>query len=87
MIKNTYTTFGEYVKDNRKEKGLTAVYVGNAIGVSKAEISRIESGDRKEPSIKIVRFISALFGDDFKKVVDTFLTPEDKERLQKIKKH
>ena len=83
MMKTTFKTCGEYLKENRVEKGISASEVARLIGVSRAEISRIESGDRKEPSIKILRSASILFGDDTSKVADMVLG--GKPAVSKIK--
>lgn len=83
MMNANYNNFGEYLKANRKEKGMSASEIARLIGVSRAEISRIESGDRKEPSIKILRSTTILFGDDMSKVSDMILG--GKPQVTKIK--
>ena len=70
MMSTNYSSFGEYLKENRLARGISASEIAKHIGVSRAEISRIESGDRKEPSLKILRSVTILFGDDLAKVTD-----------------
>lgn len=38
-------TIGAFIKSKRKEKGYTLEYIGNYVGVSKATVSRWESGE------------------------------------------
>lgn len=73
MIKKTYQNFGDYLKDNRKMKNMTAAQVADTIGVSRAEVSRIETGDRQEPSLRVLRYSTHLFGDKMEDVADFLL--------------
>ncbi len=43
-------TFGEYLKNSRTFAGLSMRELSERSGISAAEISRIESGERKKPS-------------------------------------
>ena len=51
-------TFGEYLKELRKSKGLTQKELAELSGFSNAEISKIESGDRKKPSPDLLKAIA-----------------------------
>jgi HTH-type transcriptional regulator, competence development regulator len=42
--------FGEYIRNLRNEKKLSQRELAEKAGISNAEISRLESGDRKKPS-------------------------------------
>lgn len=54
--------FGDYLKDKRKEKGLSQRQLSELSGVSNTEISRLESGNRQNPSPKILKAISPYLG-------------------------
>lgn len=43
-------TFGEYIKSLRTANGLSQRELAEKAGISNAEISRIETGERKKPS-------------------------------------
>ena len=51
-------TFGEYLKELRKSKGLTQKELAELSGFSNAEISKIESGVRKKPSPDLLKAIA-----------------------------
>jgi transcriptional regulator with XRE-family HTH domain len=51
-------TFGEYLKELRKSKDLTQKELAELSGFSNAEISKIESGDRKKPSPDLLKAIA-----------------------------
>lgn len=53
------TTIGEYIKEKRTEKGMSQRELAQAANLSNAEISRIESGMRKQPSPDVLKNISA----------------------------
>ncbi len=52
---------GEKIHQYRRSKGLTQVELANLAGVSKAAISRYESGSR-EPSLKHLQAIAKAMG-------------------------
>lgn len=52
-------TIGGYIKEKRIEKGMSQRELAAAAGLSNAEISRIESGLRKQPSPDVLKSISA----------------------------
>jgi transcriptional regulator with XRE-family HTH domain len=47
--------FGEYLKELRRNKGLTQKELAELSGFSNAEISKIESGERKKPSPDLLK--------------------------------
>ena len=49
---------GEYISSKRKEKGWSQRDLAAASNVSNAEISRLESGKRKEPSPSVLKEIA-----------------------------
>lgn len=55
-------TFGEYVKRLRSEKQLSQRDLAEKSGVSNAEISRLESGERKKPSPNVIKAIAPPLG-------------------------
>ncbi len=55
-------TFGEYIKKLRCERNLTQRNLSEKSGVSHAEISRLESGKRKNPTPKVIKAIAPFLG-------------------------
>ena len=55
-------SLGEYIKEKRKLKDWSQRDLAAASGISNAEISRIESGKRKEPSSSILKDIANALG-------------------------
>lgn len=51
-------SLGEYIKEKRNAKNWSQRDLANASGISNAEISRIESGKRKEPSSSVLKDIA-----------------------------
>ena len=49
---------GEAIAREREKKGLSQRQLANAIGISNAELSKIESGERELPNPKILKKIS-----------------------------
>ena len=49
---------GEEIAKARENKGLSQRQLANAIGISNAELSKIESGERETPNPKILKKIS-----------------------------
>lgn len=50
--------FGEFLKKLRSESGLSQRELADKSGVSNAEISRLETGERKKPSPKVIKAIA-----------------------------
>ncbi|NTW70643.1 MAG: helix-turn-helix domain-containing protein [Eubacteriaceae bacterium] len=50
--------FGAYLRDLRSRAGLTQRDLMNLSGISNAEISRIESGDRQKPSPVVLKALA-----------------------------
>lgn len=57
-------TIGKKIKEKREKLGYSFGKVSNLSGVDRAEISRIESGDRKNPNPIIVKKIATALGMD-----------------------
>ena len=53
-----HMSLGEYIAAKRKEKGWSQRELATASNISNAEISRLESGKRKEPSPSILKEIA-----------------------------
>lgn len=49
---------GEFIKEKRKERHLSQRELASKCDISNAEISRIESGDRKQPSHETLKTIA-----------------------------
>ncbi len=58
-------TLGAYIQDARNKRGYTQVELGEQCQVSGAEISRLESGKRINPSPKILKAISKALVVDY----------------------
>src|SRR5690348_16257857 len=56
------SNFGAYLKERRKEKGLTLKQVQNAATVSNAYISQIERGQRNPPHPDILKRLAEVYG-------------------------
>lgn len=54
--------FGEYLKELRKNKGITQKELADMSGFSNGEISKVESGDRKKPSPALLKAIAPHLG-------------------------
>ncbi|WP_409069436.1 helix-turn-helix domain-containing protein [Clostridium sp. FAM 1755] len=54
--------FGEFLKNIRKEKGLSQRQLAELSHISNTEISRIESGERQNPSPNILKSIAPHIG-------------------------
>ena len=54
--------FGDYLKEIRKEKGLSQRQLAELSGISNTEISRLESGNRVNPSPKTLKAIAPNLG-------------------------
>ncbi|WPC42749.1 helix-turn-helix transcriptional regulator [Clostridium sp. JS66] len=54
--------FGEFLKNLRKEKGLSQRQLADLCNISNTEISRIESGERQKPSPNILKAIAPHLG-------------------------
>ena len=52
-------TLGEYIKTRREELSMTKHALSVASGISHTEINRIETGDRKQPSLKVLDQLSS----------------------------
>lgn len=52
-------TFGEYIKKLRVELGLSQRELSEKSGISNAEISRLESGERQKPSPMVIKAIAS----------------------------
>ena len=64
-------TLGEYVKQIRKEKGFSRNELAGKSGLSHTEIQRIETGERKQPSLKNLCALATALGvpqEEFLKV-------------------
>jgi len=52
-------TLGEFVQERRKLLGLSRNMLATRIGISHTEIHRIENGERKQPSLKVLTALAA----------------------------
>ena len=61
---------GEEIAKARENKGLSQRQLANAIGISNAEISKIESGEREIPNPKLFRKISKVIGLNYNDMME-----------------
>lgn len=62
--------FGEYLKSLRKEKSLSQRELAEKSGISNAEISRIETGNRKKPSPDVLRALAPILNVPYEELMD-----------------
>lgn len=62
-------SLGEYIAAKRKEKGWSQRDLAAASSISNAEISRLESGKRKEPSPSVLKEIAKALGVPFEELL------------------
>jgi HTH-type transcriptional regulator, competence development regulator len=62
-------TFGEYLKYLRTEKKISQRELAEVSGVSNAEISRIETGERKKPSYITLKAIAPYVGVSYQELL------------------
>ena len=63
-------SLGEYIAAKRKEKGWSQRDLATASNISNAEISRLESGKRKEPSPSVLKEIAKALGVPFEELLE-----------------
>ena len=61
--------FGEQIRKLRKESRLTLEQVARKVGTHKGYVSGIETGKVRPPSVKLIRKLAKIFGQDEKKLV------------------
>ena len=61
---------GEEIAKARENKGLSQRQLANAIGISNAEMSKIESGEREIPNPKLFRKISKVIGLNYNDMME-----------------
>lgn len=52
-------TLGEFIVKRRKELDMTRHALAVAAGISHTEVNRIEIGDRKQPSLKVINALAS----------------------------
>lgn len=63
---------GEYLKTLRTERKLSQRALAEKSGVSNAEISRIESGERKRPSEEVLKALASVLEVDFNVLLEKY---------------
>ncbi len=67
--KDFFTTFGNKVKQFRKQKGWSQLNMALELGIHPNELSNIECG-RRNPTLKTVFKIAAALGVEFKELFE-----------------
>lgn len=65
---------GEVLKTMRNENGWSQRQLAMKSGVSNTEISRIEEGSRKQPSLTVIKKIAAAFGPRENELMQAYLS-------------
>ena len=53
---------GKVLKQRREEKGVTQAALAGKVGVSQAYIAKLESGDKKNPTLDLLKKIAKALG-------------------------
>lgn len=61
-------TFADWLRSKRARSGLSLMALANEVGTSDAQISRLETGQRR-PSYEITIALARKFGDDPRNVL------------------
>ena len=56
------------LRDERKRRGWSMVYVGNIVGISKQYVYDIEMG-RRQPSYKVLMALENLFQKNYRELI------------------
>lgn len=62
-------TFGKFIRKLRAEQGLSQRDLSEKSGVSNAEISRLETGERLKPSPKVIKAIAPSLGISYEELM------------------
>ncbi len=60
---------GEYIRNKRQEKGMSQRQLSAVCGISNSEISRIEAGERENPSPAVLRSIASALGVPYEEIL------------------
>lgn len=63
-------SLGEFMREKRKEKDWSQRDLAAASGVSNAEISRLEAGKRKEPSLSVLQDIASALNTPMSEIME-----------------
>ena len=63
-------TFGQYLKDLRKQTSISQRELAEKSGISNAEISRIETGDRQKPAPDALKAIAPVLGVQYEELLE-----------------
>ena len=62
--------FGKMLREFREAKGLTQVEVAKKAGVTQPYIAKLESGDKKNPSLAILKRLAKALGVPVEELVE-----------------
>ncbi|ERM16737.1 helix-turn-helix domain-containing protein [Brevibacillus laterosporus] len=79
----TFTTIGELIRHKRKDKGLKLSEVARMTGVSKGIISRIETGEIKNPRMKSIKPIADVLGMPYEEFIEYYIQLEHRNAILK----
>ncbi|MCG8408279.1 MAG: helix-turn-helix domain-containing protein [Phycisphaerales bacterium] len=67
---STYTTFGDYIREERSQVGLGLREASRVLGISASYLSRLEAGEFKPPSGSLMLQMAKVYQSDIKKLMD-----------------
>lgn len=79
----TFTTIGELIRHKRKDKGLKLSELARMTGVSKGIISRIETGEIKNPRMKSIKPIADVLGMPYEEFIEYYIQLEHRNAILK----
>jgi transcriptional regulator with XRE-family HTH domain len=81
-----YMSFGQRIKQLRREAGLTQEVLGLKIKVKKQSINKYEAGKAKPETLEMVKLMSVALNADFEELKALWLTEVDKPKSLDISK-
>lgn len=80
------SNLGEYITDHRKSKNLSIRKLAELAHISHTEIYRIETGERKSPSLLVLQSISNALEEDVNEIIKAAGYNNDSDSTQKVSK-
>jgi len=96
MPRKRLTSFGEYLKKNRKRTGLSQAEIAQRLGMSQSLVAQLETGRISNPDKEMLRIIATIYDIDYDRLVwelmsekydlqgSSWLVP--KERITKLRR-
>lgn len=75
---------GEYVANHRNKKNLSIRGLAELAHISHTEVSRIENGERKNPSLAVLKALATALDEDFIDIMKTAGYIDDEYSIPKL---